>query len=423
MLVAANMDYFRMADIILATRGTHGDHLPFMILGRELTRRGHHVRLGINPAMHWMAADYGLDFFTCGPAMGREQAQQGAAYWNHWEPMAPVAGNCRMVASPTYANLVAECKQADLLVCSSIFHMGPIVKALLDMPVLHVCNTPAQVCLRKEVHSRGSASLSSATEKANEASKKWFFHGLAELCSYLDLPDSVFATGWWKEQMRSIPMILAASPYFAHADGDYASVLSTGFLLAENSPSQLWKPDPELARFMDADPAPVVLSWSSLPVQNPKQVVQTHVRAARELGRRLVIQKGWAGFKPVHLSAKEREHVLLADYVPHDWLFPRAEAVIIHGGTGTVGRALKHGCPMLVEPFGNDQFYNALRVVELWAGAAVHPLKVTAKGMASVLEKKVLSRPVTTSVNELKAYVQRESGLKNACDRIEDLLP
>lgn len=423
MLVLAIMDYFRMADIILTTRGTHGDHLPFMMLGRELARRGHQVRLGINPAMHRMAAGYGLDFFPCGPAMGREQALQGAASWNHWEPMAPVAGNHRMVASPTYANLVEECKQADLLVCSSIFHMGPIVKVLLDVPVLLVCNSPAQVCRQNEAHSQGSASLSSARQEANEVSRKWFFQGLEQLCSYLDLPNRVFATGWWKEQMHSIPMILAASPWFAQADGHYAGVLSTGFLLAENPASQLWEPDPELARFMDADPAPVVLSWSSLPLQDPKQVVQTHVRAARELGRRLVIQKGWAGFKPVHLSAKDREHVLLADYVPHDWLFPRAEAVIIHGGTGTVGRALKQGCPMLVEPFGNDQFYNALRVVELWAGAAVHPLKATAKGIASVLENKVLSRPVTKSVNELKEYVQRESGLKNACDSIEDLMP
>lgn len=393
-----------------------------MMLGRELMRRGHRVRLGINPAMHWMAARFGLEFFTCGPAMGQEQALQGAASWNHWEPMPLTPVSYQMVASPTYATLVEECRQADLMVCSSIFHMGPIVKALLDMPVILVCNSPVQVCMQDESPCKDSALRSSDRQEIDEAMSHWFFQGLEELGAYLDLPDSVSTKAWWKEQLIAMPMVLATSPLFAQANGPYAHVPSTGFLLADDPELQGWEPEPELIRFMEKDPAPVVLSWSSLPLQAPECVLQTHVQAAKELGRRLVIQKGWAGFNPAHLSAKDREYVLLADFIPHDWLFLRAGAVIVHGGTGTVGRALKQGCPMLVEPFGNDQFYNALRVVELWAGAAVHPLKATAQGIAAVLENKVLSKSVTTSVNKLSEHIQRESGLKNACDVIESYL-
>ncbi len=46
---------------------------------------------------------------------------------------------------------------------------------------------------------------------------------------------------------------------------------------------------------------------------------------------------------------------------------------------------------MLVEPYGNGQFFNAKRVVTLNLGAAVHPKKITPDGLAKILETKVLT--------------------------------
>lgn len=39
---------------------------------------------------------------------------------------------------------------------------------------------------------------------------------------------------------------------------------------------------------------------------------------------------------------------------PHDWLFPRAGAVVCHGGCGTVHAALTAGCPVVVTPAKPD---------------------------------------------------------------------
>ena len=55
-----------------------------------------------------------------------------------------------------------------------------------------------------------------------------------------------------------------------------------------------------------------------------------------------MINLGWGG-KDMHLKSNNR--VYFADYVPHDWLFPRVRAVVHHGGAGTTAAGLRYGKP------------------------------------------------------------------------------
>src|SRR5262249_51220778 len=135
-----------------------------------------------------------------------------------------------------------------------------------------------------------------------------------------------------------------------------------------------WTPDDELARFLAAGPPPIVLTLSSLPVADPARVVTLHAEAAARLGVRLVIQQGWAGRKATNLpagAAVRHDDLLFTGHVPHAWLFARCAAVIHHGGIGTTAQALRCGRPMLIEPYCNDQFFNAGRVADLGVGVAV----------------------------------------------------
>ena len=166
-----------------------------------------------------------------------------------------------------------------------------------------------------------------------------------------------------------------------------------------------------------------MLSFSSLPVANRREVLAVHVEAAALLRRPLVVQTGWAGFCRQDLPrGTPAQDVLFVDFLPHDWLFARAACAIQHGGIGSIARALRHGCPLLLEPYGNDQFFNASRVIALGVGAAMRPSALTATGLARVLQEQVLS-PGTRHLGEtLGAAIRAEAGLEVSYERINALV-
>jgi UDP:flavonoid glycosyltransferase YjiC (YdhE family) len=47
---------------------------------------------------------------------------------------------------------------------------------------------------------------------------------------------------------------------------------------------------------------------------------------------------------------------LAVGYAPYDQVFPRAAAVVVHGGSGTTGEALRSGRPIVGVPIAYDQF-------------------------------------------------------------------
>jgi UDP:flavonoid glycosyltransferase YjiC (YdhE family) len=65
--------------------------------------------------------------------------------------------------------------------------------------------------------------------------------------------------------------------------------------------------------------------------------------------------------------------VIISTYIPQHDILPWCDAVVAHGGSGTVLGALAHGLPMLVIPQGADQWSNADKVVT--AGAGVQLLR------------------------------------------------
>ena len=149
-----------------------------------------------------------------------------------------------------------------------------------------------------------------------------------------------------------------------------------------------------------------------------------HAEAAGLLGRRLVVQEGWAGLVREHLPASvDPVRVHFARTLPHDWLLERSAAVITHGTMGIISKALRTACPMLVEPYGRDLFFNARRIKALGLGTALNPHTLTAEGVSRALQDEGADGGSAAAGGQgVAAEVRAEDGVARACDLIEELL-
>jgi UDP:flavonoid glycosyltransferase YjiC (YdhE family) len=390
-----------------------GDFVPFVSLGKRLQARGHRVLMAINPAMLPLADQARLEAVPCGRSFGSEEAGRRAYVFDHWTKMSDAAIRAEWRHNDidrSYPDLAAACRGADMLVASTLQGAAPMVHEKLGIPWITASLLPMQF-------PHPDAPTVRMTEQDQQ-----LWNDLADYWNDLrsDLGFAKLAPDEWTEYRDSKRLILlASSPHFSEPLFDHwPQARMTGFWF-DHDPGD-WLPDGELLDFLDVEPRPLVLTFSSLPVQDAARVVDLHVEAAARLGRRLLIQSGWAQLDPTVLpGAVMPEAVRFAGSLPHAWLFPRALAVIHHGGVGTTAQAMRCGRPMLVEPYGNDQFFNARRVLALGVGAAMHPHKLTVTGLARILDEKVFTADVRRNALELGARLQAEDGLTVACDLIE----
>ncbi len=306
---------------------------------------------------------------------------------------------------------------ADMLVSSRLQPVGRMVSDLAGIPWVTVCVTPWFYPTGGTSAEKGIAARESAATQSSAARR--FHDRIHQLRHRLGL-DPIPA-GCESSLYESPRVLLATSPLFGKPTvRPGRDLVQTGFWFHQPPRWAGWKPSDELVRIMAAEPRPLVLAFSSQPVREPEAVLDAHLIAARSLGRILVVQAGWAelGSALFREACQKGEAVLLPEG-PQDWIFSQAGAVISHGGIGTVARAMRAGAPQLVEPFGNDQFYNARQVVALGAGAAVNPHRLTPVGLARVLEDKVLKLERREHTGSLTLELDSTAALQMACHHVE----
>ena len=101
------------------------------------------------------------------------------------------------------------------------------------------------------------------------------------------------------------------------------------------------------------------------------EVFRTVIDAVRDQDIALIVTVGRQN-DPAALGPQP-DNVLVHQYIPQGVLLPRCDAVITHGGSGTILGALAFGVPLVVLPQGADQYSNAERIVR--AGAGLQLLK------------------------------------------------
>ena len=110
---------------------------------------------------------------------------------------------------------------------------------------------------------------------------------------------------------------------------------------------------------------------------------------------------------------------MIRAFEPFQEVARHACCAIIHGGIGTLADGILAGCPLLVEPYGGDQYLNARQVPRLKIGAAADRKQLTEGGLVRLLTERVLLPDVRQRAEALAVEVRKEDGLTRACELIE----
>ena len=133
--------------------------------------------------------------------------------------------------------------------------------------------------------------------------------------------------------------------------------------------------------------------------------------------RTLAVWNGRPMSPPVRIPANAR----VTSWLSYARTMPDCALVVSHGGSGTVGRALASGTPLLAVPHGGDMPENAARLV--WSGAGrrlpwplLSPLTLRRAVRGALADTTLAAR-----AGELAAWARVNDGAARAADLVERL--
>ena len=112
-------------------------------------------------------------------------------------------------------------------------------------------------------------------------------------------------------------------------------------------------PPDDLAEFLAKGEPPVYIGFGSIVVDDADAFTQMIFEGVKKAGVRALVSRGWGGLG----TAEVPDNIFMLGNTPHDWLFPKVKACVIHGGAGTTAMALKTARPIMVVPFFGDQHF------------------------------------------------------------------
>jgi sterol 3beta-glucosyltransferase len=147
-----------------------------------------------------------------------------------------------------------------------------------------------------------------------------------------------------------VPVLYGHSPALLPKPQEWGPQITvTGYWLLHHTES--WQPPADLVAFLEAGPAPIYIGLGSMAGDGARKVIHRSIQAVKALQVRCVLladSREWP-------ELNDCDDIFVLQSAPHSWLFPRMAAIMHHGGTGTMGTALRAGVPQIIVPFISDQ--------------------------------------------------------------------
>lgn len=412
--------------IRMLTVGTRGDVQPFVALAVELRRRGHEVAVCTAPNFEGFVRSRGVDFLPIrADFLQFTQSEEGKKMLggNPLETMK----NMKKLIFPMMETMLLDSwtatREADALIYHPKAFGGYDLAEKLDIPAFVAHPIPmiaptgglTNPALPFATGNRWLNRRSYAVNRLLLGSfmgliNRWRRETLGLRGKRTVFSDDLRVRG------RDIPVLYGCSPSVVPFDLAWKGRVSMeGFWFLPSTDE--WKPPEALERFLAEGSAPIVVSFSSMPLKDPERTFDMLSEALALAGWRGVVLTGWSGMRA---SGDLGGGVFALEEAPHDWLFPRSAGVVHHGGAGTTAAALRAGVPMAICPFSGDQPFWARRMQALGVSPAPLPEKrMSAAAFASRIEAMTSGEGMRCRASALAAAIASEHGVAATADFVE----
>ena len=415
--------------IVLATFGSYGDIHPYMAIATELRSRGHHPVIATSELYREKMLAGGFDFVPVRPHIPPPQEQDAVMMEKVMNPKSGSGYILNEMLFPFvregYEDLLRAVEGADLLLTHPISFAGPLVAQKTGIAWVSSVLAPASFMSAydppvppfwpwmRHVQLLGPRFVAAFFKQVKKYYKNKSYDEFREELGLPDRGSPVF------EGQHSPTLILALfSALFAQPQPDWPpQARVTGFAFYDGR-NELAMP-PELTKFLDEGPPPIVFTLGSSAVWVARDFYRESIAAAKQLGRRAVLLIGDARNQ---LKEPLPPEIIAVNYAPFDSLLGRACVMVHHGGAGTTSQALRAGIPALIVPFAFDQPDNAAHAARLGGSRTLPRPKYRAARVAKELDILLTKPEHASKAYETGKLLRSENGAAVTGDLIEQVL-
>jgi UDP:flavonoid glycosyltransferase YjiC (YdhE family) len=418
-----------LSKILICTRGSLGDVLPYIALAHGLQKNGHQILMVVNASNLGIVNKQGIECVAFDVGQDAD-AQNKKAFKGLTQSLLGSLKVLRKLGKHLRQEVACIKKLApsfDLIIGSQTSLVAPLVARALGKPWVFSGVSPmAFISFIDPPYLHGLRWLGKDSVLPSwwKAVLRWFFLKLADVI-YVDYRQIEKELGLSHQHPlftgRYSPWLNLAlfSPLLAKPQSDWpAKTVQCGFV-KETIRVANQTHDVGLERFLASGPAPVVFTLGSVARVDPQDFYDLALKVIAKLGVRAVLIKR----EGVPLNVGPSMPVHVCSFADYSVLFRACQCVVHHGGVATLMQVIAAGKPSLILPRTLDQFDQAVRAQKLGV-AEVLPFKKLSEDelLAGVLSVLSDTKKTDGMLRDSAQSFTLEDGVRVACEQIHRLL-
>ena len=179
----------------------------------------------------------------------------------------------------------------------------------------------------------------------------------------------------------------------------------------------IWEPESSIPAYLDDPGDPWVLVTLSSQLQDDAAVARSAMDGLGALPLRVLVTTG--GSRPAEELAPLAANARAEQYVSHAAALERSVALVSHAGHGSVMKALWHGVPMVLVPWGRDQPGVAARARRLGVAIVIPREGLGADAVAAAVTEVTTNPAYREAARRHSARLRLTDPVAVACEALE----